>query len=162
MQSTCVHCKCHFRPSKFHHNQKYCNNKECRLVRKATWQKNKLKEDSAYKENQKDAIRSWLRKNPSYFRDYRKKRPEYTDKNRKQSRERYQNQRYRAETNPAIHQKQDFAKMDVASLQLPIKSGKYKLLPSEAKDFAKMDAAIVQLIVIEDVTRNDEFCKYRT
>ena len=47
--------------------------------------------------------------------------------------------------------------MDVASSQLPVKSGRYKLLPLGITDFAKMDAAIVQLIAIDEVTKNEEF-----
>jgi hypothetical protein len=157
MKRTCLHCKNHFRPSKFHHNQNYCNNKECQRARKALWQKNKIKEDSAYKDNQKDALHCWREKNPSYYRDYRKNHPEYTDRNRKKSRERSQKQGYRTKTSPALQQKQDFAKMDVALSQLPIKSGRYKLLPIETAGFAKMDAAIVQLIVIQDVTKSETF-----
>jgi len=157
MKRICVHCKSHFRPSKYHQNQHYCNNKECQQARKALWQKNKIKDDLSYKENQKDATRCWNNKNPSYYRDYRKTHPDYADKNRKKSRERYQKQRNGVITRSDLRQEQDFAKMDVASSQLPIISGRYKLLPLGSADFAKMDAAIVQLVVIKEVTKNEEF-----
>lgn len=157
MKHICVHCKSHFKPNKFHHHQKYCSNKECQQTRKTLWQKSKIKNDPAYKANQKDALHCWQIKNPTYYRDYRQKHPEYTDKNRKKSRERYQNKKNSTKTSLNLSQTPDFAKMDVASSQLPIKSGRYELLPLEANGVAKMDAAIVQIIVIKEVTRNEEF-----
>jgi len=157
MKRICLHCKSHFKPSKYHHNQKYCNNKECQKFRKALWQKDKIQKDPSYKANQKDATLCWRNKNPSYYHDYRKKHTEYTSNNRKKSRERYQRLRFHTRKNPNPVQKQDFAKMDVASSQLPVKSGRYKLLPLGITDFAKMDAAIVQLIAIDEVTKNEEF-----
>jgi hypothetical protein len=65
MKRICLHCRNHFRLSKFHHNQNYCNNKECQRARKSLWQKIKIKEDSAYKDNQKDALHCWREKHPS-------------------------------------------------------------------------------------------------
>jgi hypothetical protein len=157
MKRICLHCKSHFKPSKYHHNQNYCYNKECQKARKALWQKDKIQKDPSYKANQKDATRCWLDKNPSYYLEYRKKHENYTAKNRKKSRERYQYMRYSGKISSASEENKDFAKMDVASSQLPVKSGRYKLMPLGITDFAKMDAAIVQLIVIEEVTKNAEF-----
>ena len=130
MKRICVHCKRHFRASKYHHNQNYCNNKECQKARKSLWQKEKIQKDPSYKANQKDATRSWLDKNPSDYREYRKKHQDYTTKNRKKSRERYQSLRYPGKISQALEVK---------------------------KDFAKMDAAIVQLVIIDEVTKNEEF-----
>lgn len=152
MKRICVHCKSQFRPSKYHRNQHYCTKKECQQARKTLWQKNKIKSDPCYKENQKDATRCWCNKNPFYYRDYRKMHPDYVEKNRTRSKERYQKQKSIRQNRSDLSQKQDFAKMDVAFSQLPIKSGKYKLVPFEVTDFAKMDAAIVQLVVIQEVT----------
>ena len=140
MKRICAHCKSHFRPSKYHRHQHYCNKEECQKARKALWQKNKIQKD------------------PSYYSEYRKNHQEYTAKNRKKSRERYKkNLKYHARISPDLKPKEDFAKMDLASLQLPVKSGRYKLMPFGVEDFAKMDAAIVQIIVIEEVTKNEEF-----
>lgn len=158
MKRICAHCKSHFRPSKYHRHQHYCNKEECQKARKALWQKNKIQKDPSYKANQKDATICWLNKNPSYYSEYRKNHQEYTAKNRKKSRERYKkNLKYHARISPDLKPKEDFAKMDLASLQLPVKSGRYKLMPFGVEDFAKMDAAIVQIIVIEEVTKNEEF-----
>ena len=136
MKRICVHCKRHFKSSKYHHNQNYCNNKECQKARKALWQKDKIQKDPSYRANQKDATHCWLDKNSSYYREYRKKHQNYAAENRKKSRERYQSLRYLCKISPASEVKHDFAKMDVASSQLPVKSGTYKLLPLGITDYA--------------------------
>jgi hypothetical protein len=43
-------------------------------------------------------------------------------------------------------------KMDVAPVQLPVKSGRYWLISLEEQNLVKIDVAIVQLFEIEQVT----------
>jgi len=157
MKTACLHCKRRFKPDKFHRNQKYCDRNECQKARKASWQKEKMKKDPSYRENQMDACRNWRNKNPSYYRDYRKKNKDYTERNRKRSRDQYQKHFKLSNSNDCPESKNDFAKMDLAPSQLPVKSGRYKLVPLGDPDFAKMDAAIVQIVVIQGVTNNEEF-----
>ena len=51
MKRICAHCKSHFRPSKYHRHQHYCNKEECQKARKALWQKDKIQKDPSYKAN---------------------------------------------------------------------------------------------------------------
>jgi hypothetical protein len=101
--------------------------------------------DMAYRENQADAQALWKAKNPGYWKSYRASHPEYVERNRLKQQQR------RKRNNPVAPQP-DVAKMDVASLQQPVKSGRYRLISLDCENVAKMDFAIVQLSIIEQVT----------
>jgi len=148
MERQCVCCKTRFRPDRYHPNQSYCSKESCQRKRRTAWQKNKLKTDTTYRENQADAQALWKAKNPGYWKNYRANHPEYVKRNRAQQKQR------RAGKNLLAPQLQpDVAKMDVAALQKPVVSGRYRLISLENEDVAKMDFAIVQLSLLEPVTK---------
>jgi len=112
--------------------------------------------DPAYRENQKQANKEWLKKNPQYWDQYRQKRPEYTKRNREMSKERM---RIRRKITYSI---QLFAKMDASLVDTTRLSGYYALIPLGGM-FAKMDAKLVQLTIKpEDLSCHDPVCKERT
>jgi hypothetical protein len=151
MEKICKHCKNTFHKSKFHPTQSYCTNTECQRARRTKWQNHKLKNDSAYKENQQKAARVWRKKNPAYYKEYRQKHESYTEKNRKSSNERYiQNKKKDGALASPFPPGRIFANMDVAPSQLPLKSGRYKIQCLSGDFFANMDSAIVQLIEIKE------------
>ena len=148
MERQCACCKRMFRPNRYHPNQHYCSKESCQRKRRTIWQKNKLKTDTAYRENQADAQAIWKAKNPGYWKNYRAGHPDYVERNRAQQKQR------RAGKNLLATQLQpEVAKMDFASLQQPVLSGRYRLISLDSADVAKMDVAIVQLSVLEPVTR---------
>lgn len=151
MEHCCTCCKTMFRRDRFHPDQRYCPKEACQRQRRANWQKSKLKTDPSYRENQADAQADWRAKNPDYWRNYRATHPEYVERNRQMQQER--RKRKKATIAPL---QPDVAKMDVASLQNPIPSGRYRLFSLDsndiAKDVAKMNFAIVELSIIESVT----------
>jgi hypothetical protein len=69
-------------------NQRYCGSAECQRARKRTWQKEKLANDSDYRENKAAAQREWRSRNRQYWREYRKRNPAYREKNRLRQKER--------------------------------------------------------------------------
>lgn len=80
-KSKCKCCGKSFSPSFRHPKQKYCLRKNCKKLRKAKYQREKLKTDPDYKANQKDANQYWLRNNPNYYKNYRKKNPKKAKRN---------------------------------------------------------------------------------
>lgn len=136
----CKHCgkRISIRPQ--NPNQKYCRQPECQKARKREWQRQKIKTDSDYRENQRDAARKWRAKNPDYWRNYRNKHKEYTRRNREQQKRR--NQRRTSLTNSAI------ANMDVSNSKNHINAGRYQLIPVTEDLIANMDASIVEISVI--------------
>ena len=81
-KNTCCHCQTLFTPAVNHPHQKCCGKKKCVLAGRAKLQKKKMDEVPLYRENQKDANKNWLEKNPDYWKKYRKKNPDKTLKNR--------------------------------------------------------------------------------
>jgi hypothetical protein len=148
MERQCVYYKTKFRPDWYHPHQNYYSKESCQRKRRTTWQKNKLKTDATYRENQADAQAVWKDKNPGYWKNYRARHPEYVERNRTQQKQR------RAGKNLLAPQLQPYvAKMDVAALQKPVVSGIYRLISLDNEDVAKMDFAIVQLSLLEPVTK---------
>ena len=114
--------------------QKYCSKRACQRERKKIWQRNKLKSDPAYRENQRDSQQRWRGSHPFYHRDYRLKHPDYVARNREQQRQRDQASR--------------LAKMDASMGEISIPSGRYKLTPVHTSGLAKMDAWMVNISVV--------------
>jgi hypothetical protein len=52
MEKTCPHCGKRFLPHPAVFNQRYCGSTDCQRARKKSWQKEKLKSDPDYRENQ--------------------------------------------------------------------------------------------------------------
>jgi hypothetical protein len=149
MERRCVCCKTRFRPDRYHPNQNYCSKESCQRKRRTSWQKNKLKTDTTYRENQADAQALWKAKNPGYWKNYRASHLQYVERNRREQ----QLRRIRSKTFLMPPLQPDVAKMDAAALQQPVVSGRYRLISLDNEDVAKMDFAIVQLSVLEAVTK---------
>lgn len=149
MEHQCAYCKSKFRPDRYHPHQNYCLKEQCQRSRRSTWHKIKLTTDKAYRENQADAQALWKAKNPDYWKNYRASHPQYVERNRREQ----QLRRSRSKTSLMPPSQPDVAKMDVASLQQPVKSGRYRLILLDNDSVVKMDFAIVQLSVLEPVTK---------
>ncbi len=121
-------------------DQQYCGQPECQKARKREWQRQKIKTDSDYRENQRDAARKWRAKNPDYWRNYRNWNQAYTQRNREQQKRR--NQRRTGSPHSTI------ANMDVSKAKNSINPGRYQLIPVTGKWVANMDASIVEINVI--------------
>lgn len=53
-------------------NQTYCSSPKCQQARKRLWQRDKLRSDPDYQENQRAAQQAWARRNPDYWQHYRR------------------------------------------------------------------------------------------
>lgn len=144
-KSRCRHCGCLFPVCNKVKKHEYCNKKECQKARKRKWQQEKMKNDEAYRQDQKTAQEDWIKNNPDYWKNYRSNNEEYTDRNREQQRRRNRIKR----VDSALIKKPDpVAKMDALPQENNIISGKYKLVPVAPDMIAKMDALIVEINTI--------------
>jgi len=133
MEKRCQHCKRKFTPHPAVKKQWYCGSADCQRARKKMWQRQKLKSDPDYRENQAKAQKAWRERNRDYWRHYRKHHPAYEKKNRLQQRER--------------NRKRMIAKMDERSQKTAVAPGRYRLVPLYGT-IAKMDELIVEIGVI--------------
>jgi len=137
----CPYCSTFFIPR--NKSQRFCSKPECQRIRKALWQKQKLKTDPDYKEGQRLANNKWLQNNPGYWKDYRNRNPEKADRNR--SLQKIRNMKKRR--NPAVSQSLKtfgIAKMDARKPREYNLSGQYWLVPT----VAKMDAVKIFIAAI--------------
>lgn len=133
----CAACSRPFRPRPQVPKQSYCPSPECQRERRRRWQRDKLRTDPDYRDNQSRAQRAWLDLNPGYWREYRDGHPEYVKRNLDQ-------QRARA-TRP---QDQAVAKMDVSTPSQSLPSGVYRLRPVAVTGVAKMDSWTVEITLL--------------
>jgi len=134
MKKRCPHCKRKFLPHPAVLSQRYCGSTDCQRARKRKWQKEKLKGDPDYRENQAAAQKAWRERNRDYWREYRKRNPGYRDQNRLRQRGRNRQRRM-------------IAKMDERHAKTFLPSGRYRLVPLYGK-IAKMDELIVEIGVV--------------
>lgn len=120
-------CRRLFIPDPRVKGQRYCSKKECRHVRKRQWQRQKIKHDPDYRDNQRDAQQCWMEQNRDYWRRYRDRHPGYVKRNRLLQKE-------RDRSRCLAH----LAKMDTSKDISSIKPGSYFLIPAK-RDLAKMD-----------------------
>lgn len=150
----CTACGRKFK-KRSHGRQSYCSEAKCQRERRRRWQNKKRKSDPDYKDNQSRAQQAWIKRNPSYWTEYRQKNPEYSSRNRRLQQERRQNKK----TAPV-------AKMDVAEKNSQIPSGTYLLIPASINGVAKMDVWTVEIKFIstlcEQPTTSPDDCKERT
>lgn len=147
MKRRCASCGELFITDCYHPHQKYCRKVECQRYRRNEYQKKKLRTDADYRANQYAAQAKWRETHSHYWKEYRASHPAYVERNRILS-------RARCSTLLLSHSDSDsdFAKMNIALPQLPLKSGRYRLEPYGQKGFAKMGVAIVQLSLLEPLT----------
>ena len=58
----CLACGTFFSPR--NKLQSYCSHPDCQKVRKAIWQRDQMKNNSEYRDNQRLSQQKWLAKNP--------------------------------------------------------------------------------------------------
>jgi hypothetical protein len=129
-------CRRLFLPNPRIKNQRYCRRKECQLLRKGLWQRQKMKSDPDYRYDHKDAQQCWKEQHPDYWRQYRNNHPDYVQRNRLQQKVRDLKRRGGM-----------LAKMDASSPVSPLKAGSYYVIPS-TEDLAKMDALLPTYFLI--------------
>lgn len=122
-------CRRLFLPNPHVKNHRYCNRKACQSLRKRLWQRQKMKNDPDYRDNQRDAQQCWMEQNRDYWRQYRDRHPEYVKRNRLLQRQRDRRRRLR-----------NLAKMDASGQSSFVKAASYYLIPAK-KDLAKMDTS---------------------
>ena len=120
-------CRRLFVPDPRVEGQRYCSKKECQRVRKRRWQRQKIKDDPEYRDNQRDAQQCWMEQNRDYWRRYRERHPGYVKRNRLLQRERDRSRRL-----------SHLAKMDPSKDISSIKPGTYYLISAKCH-LAKMD-----------------------
>ena len=136
----CKNCRRRFIPTPQRPDQQYCSSTKCQWARKNAWQKEKMRTDPAYRQNQKDAQERWRKKNPDYYRNYRERHPEYTRRNR--GAQSHRNRKNRQKGNVASIF-DVIAKMDVSNTENAIKPGNYTLISADDPKIAKMDVIII-------------------
>ena len=122
-------CRCLFLPNPHVKNHRYCKKKDCQRVRKRFWQRQKMKHDPDYRDNQREAQQCWMEHNRDYWRRYRGQHPEYVKRNRLLQTERDRRRRIG-----------NLAKMDASEQISFVKPGSYYLIPAKS-DLAKMDTS---------------------
>ena len=70
-QKKCRACGKNFQSHPQVPGQKYCSAPACQKERRRRWQRDKLKQDPDYQENQARAQQAWAERNPDYWREYR-------------------------------------------------------------------------------------------
>jgi hypothetical protein len=149
----CRHCR-RLIPEKVP-GQKYCGSSACQKARKNGWRREKYASDPDYRLNQKASTEAWLTSlggAAEYYREYRKQR-----KRVEEARQEAEEKRHSFRGSPSPLEEGDaslFAGADAASaesanrdaeiVEVPIKKGRYRILPEGANS----DAFIAEIRVI--------------
>jgi len=144
-QRRCAGCHKLFHPRPQCPGQAFCSAVECQRERKRRWQKARRAADPDYRDNDVQANRQWRSRHPGYWREYRRKHPQYVTGNRQQQRERDRGERCNqvlASPTP------DLANEDASSLQIPLETGTYRMIPVTGGDLANEDACLVKIALL--------------
>lgn len=135
----CTWCGKAFFPCSQVPQQRYCSAPDCQRERRNKWQRDKLKTDKDYRDNQLRAQQAWCERNPDYSRQYRETHPEYVSGNRL----RQQKRNLIATTTKKI------AKMDVSNPIGPLLPGIYRVKLIAPGTIAKMDVCTIEVTPYE-------------
>lgn len=80
--SICICYGNEFKPNPRVKNQMYCKRKKCQKARRVRWQREKMRNDADYRDNQKRCHIEWLERHPGYYSRYRARHPEKVERNR--------------------------------------------------------------------------------
>lgn len=130
----CAACRRTFYSRPQHPNQTYCPAPDCQRKRRSRWQQHKRYSDQDYRENQRQAQKSWCQHNPDYWRQYHQKAHQIMSANANNN-----------HTAQKILAPSGGVKMDVSNGILPFISGIYRLSALAEDESAKMDVWIVKL-----------------
>ena len=131
----CAACGCLFLARPQVPKQRYCSASSCQRERRRRWQKQHLRTDTDYRDNQARARVRWTQRHRDYWRSYRKTHPVYAERNRVLQRAR--NDRRRA-----------IAKMYASAPKTLLPSGTYMLQRASEDGIAKMDVWRVQIVML--------------
>jgi len=131
----CAACGCLFLARPQVPKQRYCSASSCQRERRRRWQKQHLRTDTDYRDNQARARARWTQRHRDYWLSYRKTHPVYAKRNRVLQRAR--NDRRRA-----------IAKMYASAPKTLLPSGTYVLQRASEDGIAKMDVWRVQIVVL--------------
>jgi len=140
MYRLCKSCRKRFEVDPRVPNQQFCSKSDCQKERRRRWINQKRSNDSDYKENQVEAQKSWIRKNPAYWRRYREKNPEYAERNRTAQKARNASRK----TKPL---QAAIAKIDESTGYNVINTGLFRI-PVRIENIAKIDAILVRIDII--------------
>ena len=98
-QRQCVCCRTRFTPIR-NPNQRHCSKLACQKKRHSRYKRQKLRDDSDYKQNKHAAQRRWCKKHPDYWKKYRARKPMYVESNRIAQRIRNMNRSYHKASEP--------------------------------------------------------------
>lgn len=158
MAKKCEQCGTEFQPVPSAPHQKYCG-RTCRLARKREWQKEKMKADAAYRENQAAAQRAWRERHPDYMGNYRRRVPQYVERNRKQQRLRNSRRKrtggQAAGTRNVPDERGLIVKMESLRLDPKRFSGRFWLVPAQTGVIVKMDSLLVDLAPVQAPPNKD-------
>jgi hypothetical protein len=147
----CQCCGQSFEPRPQVPNQTFCSSPNCQRVRRQRWQRDKMRNDPDYRDNQHRNQRAWLDRHPEYWRNYRATHPDYTEHNKS-----HQRLKHHARHEP------DYAKMDV-SLAATLEPGLYLIERIQGVPLTKSDSWIIQITPIcMDCPCKKDACKDRT
>lgn len=77
----CLACGNVFHPLLQVPNQRYCPAAACQRERRRRWQREHLRSDADYRDNQARAQAKWRVRHPDYWRQYRSTHPAYRERN---------------------------------------------------------------------------------
>ena len=120
-------------------NQRYCPDSACQRARKQAWERRKLAEDPDYRQNRKEAQRSWRENNPDYWRNYRRRRPGYTERNRQQQYIR---------KHRCLDAAELIAKTDASTVKKIVLPGSYEIIPVRDREIANTDVSTLEIHVV--------------
>lgn len=134
---TCAACGAALSPLLHVPNQRYCSAPACQRARRRAWQRQRLRSDPDYRENQAQAQANWLARHPDYWRNYRVTHPAYSERNRDMQRK-----------GNTRRTQQPIANMDALQPLRPLASGFYVLRDAVGAGIAKMNAWTVHIAVL--------------
>jgi hypothetical protein len=148
----CMACGSAFQPRLQTPNQHYCSDPACQRERRRRWQRQHLRTDPDYRENQARAQANWRARHPGYWRQYRAEHPTYCDRNRVRQRARRSQQCL-----------EPVANMNAPLPGRPLASGFYILHRAADVGIAKMNACTVHIAVLSAPTPSSRHrCKEMT
>lgn len=147
----CACCGQPFVPRPQAPNQIYCALPDCQRARRQRWQREKMQNDSDYRENQSRNQRAWLDRHPEYWRNYRESKPERVERNTSRQRSRHD-----------LQQENDLAKMDV-SRAMTLRPGLYRIEQIPSGDVTNGEVWIVEITPLKIAFQcKKDACKDRT
>ncbi|MGF6965781.1 hypothetical protein OKW43_002809 [Paraburkholderia sp. WC7.3g] len=133
----CIACGCAFQPYPQVPAQRFCSAPACQRERRRRWQRQRLRTDADYRDNQARAQAKWRTRHPDYWREYRAMHPTYRERNCAMQRKR----NARRSSTPV-------ANMDASPSYRPLASGFYILRRVVETGIAKTNACTVHIAVL--------------